>query len=201
MLLVEKLINKPVDSNTYILSDIESTDCLIIDPGNQDISKLINYFSVINITPIAILLTHEHFDHIYGVNEILKLYPEIKVYGSLKTIERVQNKRKNLSLYYDQEAGCEILNANFEIIIDDVITISSFNIKVLKTIGHTDSSLSYLVEEKLFTGDFLIKDKSTITKLPSGNRFDFLSSFEKFKKIITESIIYPGHGDIFNFDK
>lgn len=71
----------------------------------------------------------------------------------------------------------------------------------MKTTGHTDSSLSYLVEKKLFTGDFLIKDESTITKLPSGNRLDFLSSFKKFKKIIDESIIFPGHGEIFSFDK
>jgi hydroxyacylglutathione hydrolase len=118
----------------------------------------------------------------------------------LKTIERTQNKRKNLSLYYDQ-FGYEILNANFEIIIEDIITINSFTIKILKTIGHTDSSLSYLVGEKLFTGDFLIKDESTITKLPSGNRLDFLNSFEEFKKIIDKSIIYSGHGEIFNFDK
>ena len=200
MIIVEKLINKPVDSNTYILSDSESENCLIIDPGNQDISKLVHCFSVIGKTPIAILLTHEHFDHIYGVNKLLKLYPEIKIYGSLKTIERIQNKRKNLSFYYDQ-VGYEILNANFEIIRDDNITINSFEIKVLKTTGHTDSSLSYLVEKKLFTGDFLIKDESTITKLPSGNRLDFLSSFKKFKKIIDESIIFPGHGEIFSFYK
>lgn len=200
MIIVEKLINKPVDSNTYILSDLQSENCLIIDPGNKDISKLGYYFNVIDKIPFAILLTHEHFDHIYGVNELLKLYPEIKIYGSLKTIERIQNKRKNLSLYYDQ-VGYEILNANFEVILDDSINVSSFDIKVLKTIGHTDSSLSYLVEEKLFTGDFLIKDESIITKLPSGNRFDFLSSFKKFKKIIDESIIYPGHGEIFSFDK
>ena len=200
MIIVEKLINKPVDSNTYILSDSESENCLIIDPGNQDISKLVDYFSIIGKTPAVILLTHEHFDHIYGVNELLKSYPDIKIYGSLKTIERIQNKRKNLSFYYDQ-VGYEILNANFEIIRDDNITINSFEIKVLKTTGHTDSSLSYLVEKKLFTGDFLIKDESTITKLPSGNRLDFLSSFKKFKKIIDESIIFPGHGEIFSFDK
>jgi hydroxyacylglutathione hydrolase len=200
MIFVEKIINKPVDSNTYILSGIECKDCLIIDPGDPDISKLINYFSVINKTPVAILLTHEHFDHIYGVNELLKLYPEIKIYGSLKTIERIQNKRKNLSLYYDQ-VGYEILNANFKIIIDDCITISAFNIKILKTIGHTDSSLSYLLEEKLFTGDFLINKTTTVTKLPSGNRLDFSCSFEKFKKIIYKSVIYPGHGEIFNFDE
>ncbi|MFT4645276.1 MAG: hydroxyacylglutathione hydrolase [Planctomycetota bacterium] len=200
MIIVEKLINKPVDSNTYILSDSESENCLIIDPGNQDISKLVHYFSVIGKTPIAILLTHEHFDHIYGVNELLKSYPDIKIYGSLKTIERIQNKRKNLSFYYNQ-VGYEILNANFEIILDDSITINSFEIKVLKTTGHTDSSLSYLVEKKLFTGDFLIKNESTITKLPSGNRLDFLSSFKKFKNSINESIIYPGHGDVFIFEK
>lgn len=198
MTLVKKLINKPVDSNTYILSNLEYKHCLIVDPGNPDISKLINYFSVIDKQPLAILLTHEHFDHIYGVNELLKLYPEIKVYGSSKTIERIQNKRKNLSLYYDQ-LGYEILNANFEVIIEDSINISSFHIKILKTTGHTDSSLSYLVEEKLFTGDFLIKDESTVTKFPTGNRLDFLSSFEKFKGIINASIIYPGHGEIFKF--
>ncbi len=200
MILVKKIINKLVDSNTYILSNEESKDCLIIDPGDPDISKLINYFIDFNKIPSTILLTHEHFDHIYGVNEILKLYPKIKVYGSLKTIKRIQNKRKNLSFYYDQ-IGCEILNANFKIIVDDIMTINSFNIKVLKTVGHTDSSLSYLVDEKLFTGDFLIKGKSTITKLASGNRFDFSSSFEEYKKIINESIIYPGHGEIFTFDK
>jgi glyoxylase-like metal-dependent hydrolase (beta-lactamase superfamily II) len=69
------------------------------------------------------------------------------------------------------------------------------------TIGHAGSSLSYLVEEKLFTGDFLIKGEPTITKLPWGNRLDFLSSFKKFKKISINSIIYQRHGEIFNIEE
>ena len=153
MIYVKKIVNKPVNSNTYILSNIQSPYCLIIDPGSIDISEIICYINKIGKIPSAILLTHEHFDHIYGVNKLFNFNCDISIYASQKTLERIQDRRKNLSLYFDQ-IGFEILNSNFIVIKTEEIKIDIFNIRILKTIGHTDSSLSFLIDGKLFTGDF-----------------------------------------------
>jgi glyoxylase-like metal-dependent hydrolase (beta-lactamase superfamily II) len=67
-MLVKKLINKPVDSNTYILSDLEFNNCLIIDPGNPDISEIIEYYNDIERVPSAILHKQESLNNTYGVN-------------------------------------------------------------------------------------------------------------------------------------
>ena len=199
MVLVKQFINIPINSNTYVVSSCNSNKCIIIDPGSVDMTLVINYIQRINKCPIAILLTHEHFDHIYGVNILTEFYSEIFIYGSEKTIERIKDKKKNLSFYFDQ-IGYEVVE-KIKIIRNNLIILDSFYINVLETKGHTDSSLSYLIDDKLFTGDFLICNEKTVTKLPSGNYNEFVESFEKYKKYIVKYEIFPGHGKIFKFKK
>jgi hydroxyacylglutathione hydrolase len=200
MIEVIKFINKPINSNTYILFHSQSQNCIIIDPGSIEMSDVISFFTVKKLTPISILLTHEHFDHIFGVNDLVKFNNDILIYASEKTLERIIDKRKNLSYYFDQK-GYEVLDLNFIEIQNDLLEIDLFNIEVLKTPGHTDSSLSFLIDGKLFTGDFLIKNEMTVTKLPHGNKQNFLASFNKYQNFIYDSLIFPGHGDVFKFRK
>jgi hydroxyacylglutathione hydrolase len=199
VVLVKQFINIPIKSNTYVVSSCNSNKCLIIDPGSIDMSLVINYLQKNNKSPIAILLTHEHFDHIYGVNALTKFYSEITIYGSDKTIERIQDKKKNLSFYFDQ-IGYEVVG-NKCVIQNNYLMIDLFYIKVFETKGHTDSSLSYLIEDKLFTGDFLIKDEKTVTKFPTGNYNEFVDSFEKYKNYIFAHEIFPGHGITYKLNK
>ena len=200
MIEVLKFINKPINSNTYILFHSQSENCIIIDPGSFEMSDIISFITNKKKIPISILLTHEHFDHIFGVNDLIKFNNDILIYASQKTLDRIIDKRKNLSYYFDQK-GYEVLETNFIPILNGLLEIDVFNIEVLKTSGHTDSSLSFFIDGKLFTGDFLIKNEMTITKLPHGNKQDFQASFNKYQDCIYNSIILPGHGEVFKLKK
>jgi hydroxyacylglutathione hydrolase len=200
MIEVIKFINKPINSNTYILFHSQSENCIIVDPGSFEMSDIINFITNKKKSPISILLTHEHFDHIYGVNDLINFNNNILICASQKTLDRIIDKRKNLSYYFDQK-GYEVLEKNFIPILSDILKIDVFKIEVLKTSGHTDSSLSFLIDGQLFTGDFLIKNEITITKLPHGNKHDFQASFNKYQNCIYDSIIYPGHGEVFKLKK
>lgn len=70
MLTVQTLINFPVASNCYLLLDRdEGNECIIVDPGSRTETELIDYLEGNGIIPKYIILTHEHFDHCWGVNE------------------------------------------------------------------------------------------------------------------------------------
>lgn len=148
-----------LQENCYI---IEKDDkCIIVDPGDE--------FEVIdkNITSkvVAILITHNHFDHI-GALEKLKNKYNVKVYD-----------------YNNLEEGKLVIdNFNIEVIFTKGHTNDSV-------------TYYFKEENIMFTGDFLFKDSIGRVDLPTGNMIEMKNSIKKIKKYPDNTIIYPGHGE------
>lgn len=201
--LIKKITNKPIDSNCFVICfPKNSNSCIIVDPGTEDCSELIKFINRKNLIPGYLILTHEHFDHIWGVNKLKKLY-ECKVICSKSCSEKIINRKKNMSVFYDQ-VGFELNNA--ELVIEDInycLKWNGLNISFIKTPGHTDSSICFYIDNNLFTGDTIIKGLKTVVKLPTGNKEDLFETIEKLKKqfINKQIIIHAGHGESFNFDE
>jgi len=83
----------PVQTNVYIAYNKESLECFIVDPSAQA-GNIIDTIKEHNLKPVAILLTHGHFDHIMAVNELVKEY-NIKVYISKFDDEMLYDSRKS----------------------------------------------------------------------------------------------------------
>ena len=79
MIKINMFENKPINSNCYILYNGYSNRCVIIDPGTKNCSNIIPFIKEKKLTPEYVILTHEHFDHIWGVNFLRKKY-NIKLY-------------------------------------------------------------------------------------------------------------------------
>jgi hydroxyacylglutathione hydrolase len=195
----DRLINKPINSNCYVLSS--NFECIIIDPGYQNSNGLINYIIKNSLSIKYVLLTHEHFDHIYSVNSLREKF-DFKIVCSKICSDNIGNNKKNLSVFYDQK-GFEVDKA--DILIEDLnynLQWANSDIIFFETKGHSKGSISIEINDLLFTGDVLIKDIKTVTKLPGGDKteviktFNFFNSRYKQKKIT----ICPGHGEIFLFD-
>ena len=165
----------------------------MIDPGEKLSSNVIDWLISNNRVLDYCLLTHEHFDHLIGYKNIIKKF-NVKTYCSDETSDAISNFRKNLSLYH---------NISFEYNIENRVYKLPDFIKVIKTPGHSKGSISFLLENCLFTGDTILENKKHITsKLPGGNRNELKESIDLINKLnnILQLCIFPGHGEIFKYN-
>ncbi len=202
MLVVKRIINIPVPSNCFVIYDkSESTNCIIVDPGTKDIEELIAYIFVEELSPVYIILTHEHFDHCWSVNDLMERY-HIPVICSALCGECIKHEKRNCSVFYE--------NTEAFVIDTDTISVESLNfvqpfgnyeIRFFMTPGHTDASISFTIGKCLFTGDALIKDMRTVTKLPTGSRTKLKDTVEKYRELQGKGYkVCAGHGETFLLD-
>jgi hydroxyacylglutathione hydrolase len=195
---IKQIVNSPVSSNCYVITVFGQNKCIIIDPGSENSGELILYLEKNNLFPEYILLTHEHFDHIWGVEAIRIKYNSKLICSSLCNLNIIEPK-KNMSLFYNQ-VGFRVNSA--DILYEQInykLLWNEFNIDFLKTPGHTDSSFSIHIHNNLFVGDLMILETRTVTKLPTGDKEKLSSSlnsiFDNF--LDKKTRIYPGHGNPF----
>ena len=200
-LSIKRILNKPIDSNSFVIYSQQNSSCIIVDPGTEDCFNLIKFIEERNLKPEYIFLTHEHFDHIWGVRKLKELY-DAKIVCSTDCALRIIDKKKNMSVFYNQ-VGFETFNAN--ITIEEIghrLIWNSNLIQFINAPGHTQASICISIRDVLFTGDTIIKSLKTIVKLPSDNKQLLVRSLEKiFSRFDKKSILaYPGHGEIFKLN-
>lgn len=201
MLEVVRFINSRFTSNTYIIAHPEHDDVWVVDPGDTDhVFEWMNVHSKASIT--GILLTHAHFDHIYGMNEILSQYPQSVVYiANDYGREALHNPKTNGSKY--TEEGPIVIGENAQIAFykDKMQLWDDVGMQTINTPGHSDDSQCLLVDGMLFTGDTLIKDVRTVTKLKGGSVEKLEDTVSLLEHIKGQGLtVMPGHGEIFPLD-
>lgn len=179
----------PLGTNSYILDN--GIEALAIDVGG-DPADMLAFLSRNNLKLLAILITHRHFDHLYGVAALQKVL-DVPCY--LPSGEDVLR---------DSEAaqggiwGMPMVPAFSETNLSEGSTrIGSFEITVLNTPGHTPGSVSYYIREAgcVFTGDALFYRSVGRTDFPMGDHQKLLASIrENLFTLPPETIVYPGHG-------
>lgn len=202
MLEVTRFVNSRFSSNTFILSHPEHDDIWVVDPG--DTEPVFEWMKTYQKTCITgILLTHAHFDHIYGMNEIVSRYPSCIVYiANEYGLDALHNPKINGSKY-TEEGPIEIVeNAKVEYYRESMQLWNGMEMKTINTPGHSDDSQCLLVDGMLFTGDTLIKDVRTVTKLKGGSVEKLEESMKVIEALKGNSLrVNPGHGDEFELDK
>lgn len=202
MLTVEQIINKPVPSNCFVLYDkAVGNDCIVVDPGSKNDEKLFKFFEVQRIEPKYIILTHEHFDHCWGVNELVEKYA-VPIVCSELCADCIKYDKKNCSVFYDNNERFVITNPTISVeSLNYVLPFAGTELHFFATPGHTDASVCFTVCKYLFTGDTLIKDLRTVTKLPTGSVTKLRESISLLSALQGKDYkVYPGHGEIFPLD-
>lgn len=193
--------NNPVDSNCYLIFDKDINDrCLIIDPGSKDISPIEKEIESRGLKPEFIILTHEHFDHVWGCSALAVKYGAF-TWGSPLCLENIKSKRLNCSRFYD-DVGF-VVNVPAKAIEEDETTIcwNGYELEFQITPGHSDGSICLSMYNKIFTGDTLIYGLKTVTNILSGSQEKLKSSLETLKRIQGLGyLVYPGHGEAFELD-
>lgn len=197
-----------INSNMYVIE--EGCNVLVIDPIETEESLRFWKDRKDKIVDITIILTHEHFDHINGLN-YLRNKRFCTVISSTLCSENITDTKKNLSEYSDfmKQMNEELEKSKMDISpfickAADIIFKHEMNrawmghgLQLIQTPGHTQGSICVIFDGKIvFTGDSLLR-KPIITKLPGGSKKDYMNVTRK--KLLTLSkkaeIVCPGHGE------
>jgi hydroxyacylglutathione hydrolase len=186
MVKIEKIPGEKEICNCYILHN--GKEAIVIDPGS-DYQIIKKYLKGIRLK--AILATHAHYDHIVSVSLLQKEYnaPFYLHSADVKLI-------KHANLYVKAFGGdkiIEIPKVDYSINEENELNFDFIKIKVMHTPGHTRGSVSFLFENNLFTGDFLLKNKIGRIDFPGGNAEEMKQSVRKINKDLTDVLILPGH--------
>lgn len=196
-----------LDSSMYMIP--EETSCLIVDPCIcKEAEELLRK---LGIQTCVILLTHEHFDHISGVNRLRELLP-CQVICSKACAGRVGDARKNGAAYFEamfiqrnrreRNEIDRILDARYTCRADQTysgqteLVWKDLTLTLTETPGHSPGSQAIEIGKRwYFTGDSLIPGQRVITRLPGGSRRDFTDiTYPYLAAIAPGSILFPGHG-------
>ena len=183
----------PVQTNCYVVINEDTKECFVIDPG-ASAKQLAERIRKDELTPVAILLTHGHFDHAGAAEELAKEF-DVKIYAQEAEKDTLANPQKNVSWMM---GGSETYHADEFLKDEQEVEFAGFKIKVLHTPGHTEGGCYYYIadEDVVFTGDTLFAQSVGRTDFPGGSMSQIVRSIkEKLMVLPDDTTVYPGHGD------
>jgi len=182
----------PVHTNCYFLVNAKTHETLIVDPAD-DAELILEKCKKLQLKPVAILLTHGHFDHI-GAKSDLKNALNIPVYAGAEEKELLACQELNGSA----KIGRVPITATADVWLSDgdVVEEAGLSVKVISTPGHTSGSVCYYIEDALFSGDTLFAGSFGRTDFPTGDQKTLADSIiNKLFVLPPRTRVYPGHGD------
>lgn len=189
---VGKFVLGPVATNCYIGINEETKECFIVDPATCP-PEFVSYIKNAGLTVKAVLLTHGHFDHIMGLDALLKEF-SVPVYAHEAEREVLESAQLNSS--------ASMLGQPYSFSGADYVTnrqelrIAGFEILVIYTPGHTIGGCCYYIEKEktLFSGDTLFHGSVGRTDLPTGSMGQLVSSVrDRLFVLPDDTQVYPGH--------
>lgn len=184
----------PLQTNCYVFWNDEK-DCLIFDPGgNAD--TLIRLLEIEGLTPVAILLTHAHFDHIGAVDDVRDRFG-IPVYVHEKEAQWLIDPSLNGSVLFMMEDKISARAADYILTDEQSLVIGSFHLNLFHTPGHSPGSISYYMRDAqiVVAGDTLFMGSIGRSDLPGGDPQQLLASIhDHLLTLPEETIVLPGHG-------
>ena len=157
---------------TYLISSGKGREALIIDPVIENTSEYLKVLKKLDLRLVKVIDTHIHTDHISGLNELAKQTSCSKIMGEHSASEVIDIRVKD----------------NEKIKIENIELISMY------TPGHTDCSYSFLMKDRIFTGDTLLINGTGRTDFQNGNPIEqYHSLFDKILKLPEKTLVYPAH--------
>lgn len=190
-MIFKRLVVGPLETNCYVFGSDNTGESVIIDPG-ADSTEVINTIENLNAKPIAVLLTHGHFDHSMKLGKILRYYK----------IPLMYNKKEYDSGIYTQKEANKWLKER------DTLRVGDILINVIETPGHSPGGLCFYskdvkeynghkIDGILFSGDLIFRRSVGRSDIPGGNQ-NLLFRSIKHKimynpELTDDFLLCPGH--------
>lgn len=216
-LKIQQETTGPIKTNCYLLYDTVSKEAAIIDCGGP-VNALIETIEKENLTLKYILITHGHIDHVEGVPELKKQFPEARLCITKPDYDDFlqyqvwckENAEKSKTAKFMLETP--EFKQWFEYDLSDFITPDIFiddagefklgdkAIRFIYTPGHSRGSISYLVNNNLFSGDLLFIKGSGVIDMLGSSQEDFDKTIKMLLEMLPdETTVYRGHGKSIKF--
>jgi glyoxylase-like metal-dependent hydrolase (beta-lactamase superfamily II) len=171
-MIFKQLFDTKSSTYTYIISSGKGREALIIDPVIDNTNEYLKILKDLDLKLVKVIDTHIHADHISGLNEL--------------------SKQTNCSKIMGEQSASEVI----DMFVKDNEKINIENIELISiyTPGHTDCSYSFLMNDRVFTGDTLLINGTGRTDFQNGNVLDqYESIFKKLLKLPEKTLVYPAH--------
>ena len=157
---------------TYLIASGKCREALIIDPVLEKTKQYIKLLNQLKLKLVKVIDTHIHADHISGLAEL-------------------RDKTKCITLMGEQ-VPAEVVSMRVK--DNEKVKIENMELLAMYTPGHTDDSYSFLMNDRVFTGDTLLIRSTGRTDFQNGNPYDqYNSLFERLLKLPDDTYIYPAH--------
>jgi len=171
-MIFNQLFDTKSSTYTYIVSSGIGREALIIDPVIENTNEYIKLLKDLDLKLVKVIDTHIHADHISGLNEL--------------------KKQTNCSRVMGENSDSEIID--IRVSEGEKIKIENIELATIYTPGHTECSYSFLMKDRVFTGDTLLINGSGRTDFQGGNALDqYNSIFNKLLKLPEKTLVYPAH--------
>lgn len=191
-MMVRKFLAGPIGTNCYLVENELTKEAVIVDPASFP-ERLKECVEQEKLRVVAVLLTHAHFDHIMGIDEVIRNLGEMPVYVHQEDVRMLEDPQANLSLdygmSYSYRGGTAIRDGQ-------VLNLAGYDFRVIHTPGHTPGGVCYYVEseEVLLSGDTLFQESVGRTDFPGGSASELIRSIKEKLFVLPENTqVYPGH--------
>lgn len=216
-ILLYRSIWEPVKSNMYII--IKNNGAIVIDPNdNEEGIQLLRNKKIENV---HLIVTHEHYDHILGINLFRESFHKVDLYCQHETAKQLENPRHNNMMlvafvlavqdsndgghrFSDFKGKYKTFKSHADAWFDESEKkiVAGLNFRFIHTPGHCPGSCCIEFGNYVFTGDSLLKDDPVILRFPESNKNDYYRITQPYLKGLHEgTIILPGHGDPFKIEE
>ena len=171
-MIFRQLFDSVSGTYTYLLASRHGGEALIIDPVLEKVDRYIQLVNELDLKLVKAVDTHLHADHITGLGALRDRTQCITVMGDMSKVDVVSMRLSE----------------------GDKLTIEGVALDVLYTPGHTDDSYSFLMKDRVFTGDTLLIRGTGRTDFQNGDpRAQYDSIFNKLLKLPEETMVFPAH--------
>ena len=196
VLKIQTAVSYAFEENSYIISLENGKECVIVDPGIEP-EQLLEMLCTQKLTPAAILVTHGHYDHIGGISNVRKKWPECKIWASTLEAKKLADPNLNLSAMF----GLPQFAPPADKILEDgeKFTVAGLDFQAILVPGHAGGHLVFALDEadhsNVFVGDTIFAGSVGRGDFPDGDSRLLIHSIQS--KLLTfpdNTVLFPGHG-------
>lgn len=171
-MLFRQLYDLDTGTYTYLLASQPGREAVIIDPVLEQLNTYVQLLRELDIRLVKAIDTHTHADHVTAMGQLRETTGCVTIMGEQTRAECVSQRVTD----------------------GELIEVDGLQLRALYTPGHTDESYSFVMDDRVFTGDTLLIRGTGRTDFQNGNaRAQYDSLFNKLLKLPEDTLVYPGH--------
>lgn len=171
-MLFRQLFDQTSCTYTYLMASRRGGEALLIDPVIEQTGRYLKLLEELDLKLVKVIDTHVHADHVSAMGKLRDATRCVTVMGEQSPIDIISMRVRD----------------------NDPVTIEGLTLTALHTPGHTSESYSFLMDDRVFTGDTLLIRGTGRTDFQNGDPYDqYHSLFDRLLRLPEHTLVYPGH--------